>query len=528
MFETASLPRTDYRLRGAAGDHKPLPLRDAIAWALFAAVVATAFALGTYPNVPPASDVWDYSQEARQLARGEGFTSLYTYPTHLGHDSAPFPMRWRMPLYAALGAALLKLGVPLPAGYFAIVIVSHALLVGLLFLLTAHLHSARAGAIAAAAAIASPLLLDPYSAALSQLLAAALALGVWLLLLRGGGTLSACGAAVLAAAAWYLRGESLVMVPVWIWAAASGGRARRGAVFALFYAALCIPWIIVLRASVGAAAPIQGNPMLLYTAQYPGYSSARTYGEALPGMLAYAIHHPVALLWRFIKDALGYCVDLLWGLGPIAVGLGIAGLLLREANARWRSLAPALPLLIAAAIQIAAFSLLERSPRFLVPAVPLLCAALGIAAAPSLDRFCGRRMVVAIFALLLLERGATLAFETREAARRFPPLPTALAAEAAKHLGAQPRSALIWADVPDWIAWHLDRPALLLPLWRQTDQLAADHSTAGIFLSPNAGARNVADGEVEWARRIERGEPIPKFVGPYLLTGGARLYLPAR
>ena len=268
--------------------------------------------------------------------------------------------------------------------------------------------------------------------------------------------------------------------------------------------------------------------MLLYTAQYPGYSSARTYGEALPGIFAYAIHHPAALIWRFAKDSAGYALDLLWGLGPIAVGLGIAGLLLREANARWRSLAPALPLLATAANQITAFSLLERSPRFLVPAVPLLCAALGIAAAPSLDRFCGRRMVVAIFALLLLERGAALAFETREAARRFPPLPQALAAEVAERTQTQPRSALLWTDVPDWIAWHLDRPALLLPLWRQTDPVAADHPAAGIFLSPDARARNQADGEAEWARRIERGEPIHNWDGPYLLTGGARLYLPAR
>jgi len=505
-----------------------LPLRAALAWALLAAIAATAFALATYSNVPPSSDVWDYAQEARQLARGEGFTSLYTYPVHLGHDSPPFPVRWRMPLYAAVGAAFLKLGMPLPAGYFAVGIASHALLVGLLFLLASHLHSARAGAIAAAAAIASPLLLDPYSAALSQLPAAALALGVWLLLLRGSGVVSACGAALLAAAAWYLRGESLVMVPVWIWAASSGGRPRRGAAFALLYLALCVPWLIALRISVGAAAPIQGNPMLLYTAQYPGYSSSRAYGEAMPGMLAYAIHHPVALLWRFAKDAVGYGVDLLWGLGPIAVGLGIAGLLLREANVRWRSLAPALPLLVAAAIQIAAFSFLERSPRFLVPAMPLLCAALGIAAAPSLDRFCGRRMVVAIFAVLLLERGATLTFETREAARRFPPLPKARAGELTERVQRLPRSALIWTDVPDWVAWHLDRPGLLLPLWRQMDRVAADHPAAGIFLSPEARARNLADGEREWVRAIERGEPIPSWDGPEVLTGGARLYLPAR
>jgi hypothetical protein len=509
-------------------NRESLPLRGAVAWALFAAIVTTAFAFATYPNVSPASDVWDYAQEAKQLARGEGFTSLYTYPTHLGPDSPPFPVRWRMPLYAALGAGLLKLGVSLPTGYFAIGIVSHALLVALLFLLATHLHSARAGAIAAAAAIASPLLLDPYSAALSQLPAAALAVGVWLLLLRGTGILSACGAALLAAAAWYMRGESLLMVPVWIWAASSGGRPRRGTAFALLYAALCAPWLIALRTSVGAAAPIQGNPMLLYTAEYPGYSSARTYGIALPGMLDYAIRHPAALLWRFAKDAAGYAVDLLWGLGPIAVGLGIAGLLLREANARWRSLAPALPLLVAAAIQIAAFSLLERSPRFLVPAVPLVCVALGIAAAPSLDRFCGRRMVVAIFALLVLERAATLAFETREAERRFPPPPKALAAELAAHFKAIPRDALIWTDVPDWIAWHLDRPALLLPLWRQIERVAADHPAASIFLSPDARARNLSDGETEWVRVIDRGESIPNWDGPQILSEGARLYLPAR
>src|SRR2546422_9671041 len=271
------------RLFSPAMSRDPLPIRDAVLWGLFAAIAATAFAIATSPNLPPASDVWDYAQEARQLARGAGFTSLYTYPTHLGSDVPPFPVRWRMPLYAALGAASLKAGLPLPAGFFAIGVLSHALLVALVFLLGARLHSARAGAIAAATALASPLLLDPYGAALSQLPAAALAVSVWLLLLRGGGIATACVAAIPAAAAWYLRGEALLMLPVWIWAASLGGRPRRGAAFGLLFAALCAPWVIALRAGAGAT-PIQGNPMLLYTPHFPGYSSTRTYGEALPGL----------------------------------------------------------------------------------------------------------------------------------------------------------------------------------------------------------------------------------------------------
>ncbi len=506
----------------------PLSGRQAAAWGMAGLLAATVFSFAVYPNVPPASDVWDYAQEARQLARGEGFTSLYTYPVHLGAgDQPPFPVRWRMPLYAAVGAALLQVGIPLPVGFFVVGILAHGLLIGLVFLLAAHFHSARAGAIAAACAIASPILLDPYSAALSQVPVAALALTVWFLLLRGGGLASAGYAGVLAAAAWYLRGESLLMVPVWIWVASRGGRLGRGVLFLVVYAALCVPWLVALRSGTGGASPIQGNPMLLYTLEYPGYSSSRTYGEVLLGVVEYLVRHPLTFLWRFVKDAAGYGVDLLWGLGPVAFGMGLAGLLLRESKERWRSLAPTLPLLVGAAIQIAAFSCLERSPRFLVPAIPLVCVALAVAAAPVWDRMCGRRMVVAVFAVLLLERAVTLAFETREAARRFPPLPMTLAAEVAARIETAPRLTMLWTDVPDWIAWHVDRPALLLPLWRQRERVAADHPPAGVFLSPNAGARNLADGELEWARATDRGELVSGFRAPEILTGEARLYPPS-
>jgi hypothetical protein len=506
----------------------PLPFRQAARWAILAAFLAAVFAIVTYPNIPPASDLWDYSQEARQLGRGEGFTSLYTYPVHLGQDDAPFPVRWRMPLYTALGATLWRLDVPLPAGYFVIAVLAHAILVALVFLLTVHLHSIWAAHIAAAAAIASPLLLDPYSAGLSQVPAAALGVGVWLLLLRGRGLRSAHAAALLAAGAWYLRSESLVMAPLWIWAAARGGRARRGLSFSVAYAALCIPWLFIYRAISGTAAPIQGNPMLLYTPEFPGYSSSRTYGEAMPGILEYLLAHPLAFAWRFVKDLLGYGVDLLWGLGPVAVGLGIAGLLLREPKERWGSLRPAMPLVIAAAIQIAAFSMLERSPRFLVPAVPLVCVALGIAAAPTLDRICGRTRVIALLAILVLERCVMLGFETREAARRFPPLPPAFATELREelgHHGALARPGLIWSDSPDWVAWHLDRPALLLPLWRQRERVAAAHPVGAIVLTREARARNTADGESEWVRAAEQSLPVEGFAGPWPVGDGGRVYV---
>ena len=507
------------------GTSKKLPWRAALLWALLALALATLFACVTYSRVPPASDVWDYAQEARQLARGQGFTSLYTYPTHLGTEPAPFPVRWRMPLYAAIGAAFLTLGIPLPLGFFIVAVLAHAALVGLAFLLASHLHSARAGVLAAAFAIASPILLDPFSAGLSQVPAAALGVAIWLLLLRYARPSSAAAAGLLAAAAWYLRGETIVMLPLWFACAARGRRWDRAMAFALVFAALALPWIGHLRAETGAASPIRGNPMLLYTPEYPGYSSTRTYLEPMPGVVAYVATHPLGFAWRFAKDAVGYGIDLLWGLGPFALGLAIAGLLLRDPKHRWSVLQPAAWILVAALVQITAFSCLERSPRFLVPAIPLIAVALGMAAAPTFDRICGRNRQAALVALLVLERAILVGITTRDAERRFPPLPSSTATQLREALGPA-RGGIIWTDVPDWVSWRLDRPALLLPLWRQRDRVAADHPVDAIYLSPGARSRNEADGEAQWIRAADGLDSIPGFSDPEALDAGGQVFLP--
>lgn len=504
-----------------------LPIRSAILWGAAALVLALLFSAAVAPTIAPSNDLWDYSQEARQIARGEGFTSLYTYPTHLGPaERPPFPVRWRMPLYAARGAMVLNMGAPLPLGYLLVVAQSHAALVAFVFLLGAHLASTRAGHVAAATALACPLFLDAYSPGMSQVPVAALSLLVWLLLLRWRGPATAVLAALVAAAAWYLRGESLLMAPLWIWAAGRGNR-KRGVLFAAAYVALCAPWPIYLAQTTGHASSIQGNPMLLYTPEYPGYSSTRSYGTSMPGAIPYVLAHPMTFAVRWVKDVLGFGLDLVSGLGPIALGLAMAGLLLRDPSGRYAPLRPARPFVVAIALQIAAFSALERSPRFLVPVAPLACVMVGIAAAPALDRFCGRRALAALFALLLLERALTVAFQTREAPRRFPPLAPATAAalnEAARN-GAWRNDRLIASDVPDWVAWHADRPALLLPLFRDLARVDRDHPIGAVFLSPGARGRNVADADTAWVGVIDRNEPLPGFSGPEMLPGGATLYV---
>src|SRR5690242_5756889 len=101
-------------------EDRGLPWKGAAAWGVGALLVGLAYLSLAHPSIAPQSDLWDYAQEARQITRGAGFTSLYTYPVHLDQSGPPFQVSWRMPLYAAIGAALLRGGVALPSGFLVI------------------------------------------------------------------------------------------------------------------------------------------------------------------------------------------------------------------------------------------------------------------------------------------------------------------------------------------------------------------------------------------------------------------------
>ncbi len=512
--------------------------RVAVLWFLLALAAGVLFAHAALPGIAPASDLWDHSQAARQIARGEGFTSLYTYPLFLGQDDSPFPVRWRMPLYAVLGALLLKLGIALPAGFLYLGAVAHAFLVALTYRLGAKLHSARAGSWAAACALACPLLLDFYNPGMSQAPAAVLDLIVWILLLGPGGALAASLAAVAAAGAWHLRIESLLFVPIWLWVAArrepggstahatgSSWRWSRAATFAVVYAALCIPWFIVSQRMRGG---FSIHPMVLYTTEYPGYSSSRMLGADLPGALEFVSSHPGAFAFRFLKDAAGYLVDVVDGLGPVALGVAFAGIALSGLRQVPDVIRRYAPILSAIGLQILAMSALERNPLFLVPVVPLILVMLGIAAAPALARIVDRRTLTALLLAIVLERGARVLYQRGDALRRFPPVAESTAAAIGERARDWPHEGLVLSDAPDWAAWHLDRPALFLPLMSQLDSLVSVRRVAAIWLSPVARQRNVADGDMGWVRTIDRREPVGGFAGPEALPGGSSVYVRAR
>jgi hypothetical protein len=83
----------------------------------------------------------------------------------------------------------------------------------------------------------------------------------------------------------------------------------------------------------------------------------------------------------------------------------------------------------------------------------------------------------------------------------------------------------VLSDAPDWIAWHLDRPALFLPLMAQLDSLSLARQVDAICLSPVARDRNVADGDTAWVGKMDRNESLRGYRGPDLLPGGSRVYV---
>jgi hypothetical protein len=213
------------------------------------------------------------------------------------------------------------------------------------------------------------------------------------------------------------------------------------------------------------------------------------------------------------------------GLGPVALGIAFAGVLwggLHRAPEVSRRYAP---FLVAIGFQILAMSALERNPLFLVPVVPLILVLLGIVAAPALQRIRHRQALTALFLLLALERGARVLYQRVDALRRFPPVPAGTAPALMERSQDWPRSDLVLSDAPDWIAWYLDRPALLLPLRAQLDSLAAARPVSAIWLSPGARARNVADGDTAWVGVMDRKESLRGFSTPEAMSGGSSLYV---
>lgn len=431
---------------------------------------------GIWKTGVSSADQLEYAQLARQIWRGEGFTTKFIYPqTLVKVPELPHPNLARPPLYPLLVAGAYSV--------FGCNDVTPVLVSFLLYLAAAGLvyafarrYCARWIAVLAALAFAAqPLVYVAGASALAGLLGAVLLTGaVWLILERRA--LFAAG--VLFALAYLSRYHLLALTP--FLAAAAGwpreGRWPRVIGFLAGFLLAASPWWI--RNTLLTGSPLYSvisNELLHYTATYPEQT---LYGQTeAVAPLRFALAHPGEMLakgWRFLREGLAATGV---QLGPLVLPLAVAGF----APVRARGLA--VLAWVSLAVQLGMFATAHFEARYLVSALPLLF----VAAGAGLQRLWPKRLAPAVAAPLVMALAVAQTFAMLAFAR-----PDAYAYVYFNLRWLYPREVeyvrsetqpgdVIMTNVPWTVAWRCDRTAIY-----------ATHSPAALEAIENLEAVDLA------------------------------------
>jgi 4-amino-4-deoxy-L-arabinose transferase-like glycosyltransferase len=372
--------RYDADGNGTAGRRSPR------AWHLaLLLVLALGICVGAWHDfdpevVPPYSDTWDYLQLGRQIATGQGFTSLFSYPLFLpwSGDSSPadghFPLLWRPPIYPMLVAGSFALTGG-PSAWAPVLLQALGYLLAILatYLLVLEFTGRRWALLGGLVVALSPPLIGLEEPGIATTLYGALLVFAVRAVLRA----DTRGKAALAGATFgllaLLRGEAVLFLPamMWLlWAGDRGDRERRIWLFLVAAVLVSVPWI--LRTWIVSGRPFFGTSSLLFieTTDFPAWTSSRSVDTLSRSALLWALSEPVQVGWKSLKNLYHYLTQaLLLPLPALAPFVwAAAGRLTRVGReSAWCS-----AILIALGLTILVLSPLEYAPRLLVPFIPLL------------------------------------------------------------------------------------------------------------------------------------------------------------
>lgn len=497
-----------------------------------------------------AADAADYAQIGRHLARGEGFRTSMIRPISvgLGYSVDRAPEITRPPVFPCILAAAFR-----ASGTSDTVVVWSSfagllLALGFVYLAAARFFDRGTGLLAVALVLFNPRLLEVAVGGTGSAWAAALVAAA----LYGASLLhrpqeaddealsapprSRWGTVApvlvgMAVGLAYLTEYAvlLVVLPVlWHVRALAAERDRRRVTLLLLagFVVVLLPWCA--RNMLNVRSPLftlDRYAAMMVTNEYPGTTAYRM-AENPGNPYLFLLQHPRVPLANLVR-----CADGLYGALPLAVGpLVLIGALLLyltplKADAD-RPLRRTLGMSFLAVLVLTAATI-PFTPVNYVPLIPLAAVVAAVAftrLARSMTPW-PRRLVWALLAGFLVV--PTLALQrTAGAGDAWPTINNlkALAAEA-------PKDIIVITDVPQQVAWYLDRPAVWLPA-RQDDL-----KVIGEKYRQGPPAFLLSRGLRQWPRQeqaqdyqalLPAAKPPEGLVEVQLPTAGDRLFVPGQ
>jgi len=471
-----------------------LPLLAGLcAWILWAGARPALW----YPgNLTVLSDIWDYAQQGRELYRGHGFTSLFTYPVVYGQNPAGvFANLWRPPLYPLL----ISLGFKLAGGPSIHVL---AVLGGLFMALTVVLISR----------FAEELLESPYGwtigiiyaltpavfkaafSGLSEPLYGFLVLMTFYLFYRLEKTAIKdwklpLGIGMVLGLSWLARSESLFLVPVFLgFIGVISPKEKRWLNLSVFLGGLILvmsPWWI-------RNAMLTGNPFFnmshdlwaMFTKDYPGWYRFRLAGNETLG-LGYLFTHLPELSFKFIKY-LVYNFKGILKLHTLMVPIFFIGFIWTNIKTQTRTFQT---LMLALALTWLGISCLESDPRFFLGLLPVIIVFAGYFLWKGIVFFSGIIKLSSKLILIIYMAALAIPVISLWTGKSIAGVQERSQAEEAARVATienitVDKKMVVLTDAPDLTAWYGDRRTAWLPVMKDLPQLTANHpEIKGIYLT---------------------------------------------
>lgn len=399
-------------------------------------------------------DVWDYLSEARNLARGHGFTSRLTYPPFLPEsldesegETDAFPVLWRQPAYPLLVAGLFGLlGREDPNA----LLLLQALAV-LLLPLAAYAFARRIltdgwAALAAFWALSTPAVIGFHEPLVATTLYVTGVCVVWSLATKPGAWM--VGAAL--GIAYYVRVEAVFLLPAVLIARRVALGVSFGNVLTtmLVFALLVLPWWVRTAVLTGDAGYNAASLLYHDVGPFPGWLASRTMAVRELTPWAFVVDHAGDVLFKTVRNGARFARDVCLFPAPGLLLLAVLALKGDRTSRGWAVGALLLP-----AVTFLLLAPLEYAPRFVAASVP----ALAVSAAVVLARM-GRRGKWLAFAFSVASVLTTSLFVVSRPVGD-PRSVTEVASVDAREL----TDRITVSNVHTVVAWVWDRPAVWAP-----------------------------------------------------------------